>query len=126
MYRVLVVEDIPDTQEGLVSLLNDVYDDWNTDAAGSVDEAKALMDGAVQQDAPYDVVILDFYLPKEMGHMPEGSLQLTEYALKQLPAALIIQMTAFEDDKDLKENLLGPRLQDPDRRVVFIPKRQGF
>jgi CheY-like chemotaxis protein len=106
--------------------LKDVYPEWLPDAAGSVDDATALIDEAVERGSPYDVVILDLHLPKKQGFMPAPSLHLTEYAFRQLPEALIIQVTAYEDDRDLKEKLLTPKLQDPDRRLLFLPKREGY
>jgi CheY-like chemotaxis protein len=126
MYRILVVEDIPETQEGMVMALTDRDLGWTVEAASAISEAKVFIARATEEDSPYAVVILDYYLPEEVGQMPGPSLQLTEYALAKLPDALVIQMTAFEDDEELKEKLLRPSLEHPDRRIVFVPKGPHF
>ncbi len=125
MYRVLVVEDIPDVQEGMIAALVEIYQEWTVDAASSVSEAMKMIDQSVEEDLPYDVAILDFHLPEQVGHNPQPSLHLTRYALEKLPEALVIEITAFAGDPLLQKDLLNPNLQDPDRRMVFIPKRKG-
>jgi CheY-like chemotaxis protein len=122
MRYILIVEDSRETREGLRAVLQDVYKNWIVDVAGSVEEAKTKIKTSILERIPYDLVIQDYQLPLRTGGNPEGSLDLTDYLVGELPNALIIQITAFPDSPQLKDKVIQPMLANPDRRLMFVEK----
>lgn len=126
MYRVLIVEDIEETRENLAELLRDKYDEWVVDGAGSVNEAEAMVRKSISEEQPYDVLIVDYMLPKQRGYVPEPALDFTAKALECLPHVLLIQITAFMSDEALQAKLIHPMLAHPDPRMMFVEKNKDW
>lgn len=116
--RILIVEDDPNVQEGLVSALHDDYPYWEFSTAVSVRDAESQILASVEDGQPYDLTILDYHLPENnIGGNPEASPRLTNFVVAKLPDALIIQATAYDENE-----LVESRLLHPNPQIVFIKK----
>jgi CheY-like chemotaxis protein len=116
--RILIVEDDSNVREGLVSALQGDYPDWQIDEAESVNETKRKILSSIEDGRPYDLTILDYHLPEnKAGEHAEGSPRLTDFVVRNLPDALIIQATAYNENELIESRLLHPNLQ-----IVFIKK----
>jgi CheY-like chemotaxis protein len=126
MYRVLIVEDIEATRQNLSSLLSEMYDQWAVDGVESVAEADTKVEDALSKGEPYDLLIVDYHLPASRGSNPEPALDFTMRVFERLPNALVIQITAYMGEGDLQAKLIHPMLANPDPRLAFVPKNDGW
>jgi CheY-like chemotaxis protein len=126
MYNALIVEDFEPTLKSLSRLLTSECDQLSVGSAKTIAEADAKIETAISEGLPYDLVIVDYMLPKEAGLMPEPALALTSRIMDKLPEALIIQITAYRDDESLQKSLIHPMLTNPDPRLLFVEKTDDW
>ncbi len=81
----LIVDDEPEILDILPKYFS--HNDYECDAAGSVDSAKSLL-----KENEYDVVITDKNMPTGDGS-PEGGLELIRYIKEHDPSVVVILMT---------------------------------
>lgn len=108
MFRILIVEDIRDTLKQLQLFISEALRGPDAEpsvvihAAEAVEDAKQLILEAKERGQPYHAVVLDFKLPKQVGHNPE--LPDTDESLcllirQQTRDTLVAHITAYRDDE---------------------------
>ncbi|HYS10892.1 MAG TPA: response regulator [Myxococcales bacterium] len=107
MLRILIVDRDPDTLQALSHMLE--LEGWNSEAISDPDEALVLL----EQNGPYDVVLLDLSLP-----LPSGLAFVREK--ERRPAIAAIPVVAMTSDVGVPEALEGVA------RVLRKPFSIGF
>ena len=108
MFRILIVEDIRDTLKQLNLFISEALKEPDGEqnfvihTAEAVDDARRLILEAKGRGQPYHAVVLDFKLPKQMGHNPE--LPDTDESLcllirQQSRDTLVAHITAYRADE---------------------------
>jgi DNA-binding NarL/FixJ family response regulator len=95
-FCILLVEDQPETQVQLATFLRAGLPNAVVDTASSIEEAFQVL-----RDAPhaYDLVILDFKLPKKRGEMPEVDESICSHLMRFEPETIVSHITSHSDDK---------------------------
>jgi CheY-like chemotaxis protein len=102
-FRILVVDDEPLVLGPLVRLMEAAISRVEIDCAGTIKEASALIERSQQEGRPYDLAILDFKLPFQVGHQPAVDTSLCE-ALER-DAVPVIHYTAWPDDEAVQAHM---------------------
>lgn len=118
MFRFLVVEDISDTLEGLVHLLKETFPRCSVLTAATVAQGLDRLRGAYQQNAPFDVAILDFNLPRERGANTEIDVGLCDTARRLMPSLLVVHITGYMEDEKVVDHILNAHNGAEDRRFL--------
>jgi DNA-binding NarL/FixJ family response regulator len=96
MFRILLVEDQPNTLEELRSLLLEVFPNSLVATAETVAAGLQIINAAAP--LPFEVAILDFKLPAHSGENPEVDQSLCLALQETMPETLVIHITAFHED----------------------------
>ena len=105
MLRFLVVEDIADTLDQFKKLLLEEFDEAEVDTARTVNEGMVRLDSARRSGEDYDVVILDFRLPRDLGDNLEIDETLCGIVSLHMPDALIVHISSYGEDPIVKKHL---------------------
>lgn len=104
-FRVLIIEDIPETRQQLVLLYLEVFPGAVVDSAEHVEDALTLIGRARDAHLPYDIAVLDFKLPSAAGFNADVDLRLCPEILSWTPNTPIAHITAFPEDPTIREHL---------------------
>ena len=97
-FRILVVEDQPETLEQTMSLLTEAIPGSKIDKAQSVQEAIRMINEALECGESYDLVILDFKLPAEPGGHDSIDESVCKYVGEIMPSTVIGHMSSWLED----------------------------
>ena len=98
MWRILIVEDIGDVRDQLVNLLRGAFGEACIDTAACVKDAFALIEQAKESHEGYDVVLLDFKLPRTIEENPEIDESVCRCVRDSMPYAYIVHFTGYGTD----------------------------
>jgi len=124
MFRILIVEDIIETLRQLKALLteslctteNELH---QIETALTVEDAHKLIVQARADKRPYDAIILDLMLPKQLGDSTEVDESLCLMVQRFMPSTLIAHITAYTDDKTVREHLKNYHIEQIDRSFAL-------
>lgn len=123
MFRILVVEDVRNALLMLKGLLSEEFPEAVIDIASSIVEAQKLLKVAMEEGFPYHAVVLDFKLPlNQEGEDPQIDESLCKYVREVFPWTLIVHMTAFPDDPQIKQHMDHFHKEENDRNAFYVPK----
>ena len=103
MFRILLVEDDSPTVNQITKLIEEEILEARVDSAMTVQDAIALL--RKNSTRPYDAIILDFRLPATTGEHDEVDESVCYEARMLMPDALMVHITAFEDDPQIVHHL---------------------
>lgn len=104
MFYLLIVEDEAVTLDQLGKLLLEAFPGIRIDTATTVEEGRRRLEAA--RPWPYDAVILDIMLPKnDESPTEEPDYTLCMDTAAWMPAALVVHMTSYRDNKDVEEHI---------------------
>ncbi len=126
LFWILVVEDVSDTLEQLVSLIQESIGEVGIDKAVAVDAAIKMIRQRRKEAVRYDLAILDFKLPAGQGDDPEvDETVCRELRRDRVP---IIHITGFPNDPIIQAHMNTVH-QRPDlagANVSLLPKDRGW
>jgi CheY-like chemotaxis protein len=126
MPRILVVEDIEETREELRLLLSEGMRDSVVVTAGTSKEALNCLARDSAAGRKCDVVIVDYKLPPDVGHNDEVDESICSEVRKTIPGALLVHITAYPNDKRVRDHAISTDLGDPaGPRCALISKLEG-
>lgn len=105
MFRILIVEDEPNTSEELQQIIREQIDDASVEIAMNVPEAIACIDRAKNSNQLFHAVVLDMMLPPKAGISPILDETICRALRRVMPYTLIAHITAFDDDQNVKDHL---------------------
>jgi CheY-like chemotaxis protein len=103
MFRILLVEDDPPTVSQITKAIEEEIPQARVDSATTVQEAVTCLNKYATR--PYDAIILDFRLPASTGEHDEVDESVCFEARTLMPDALMVHITAFEDDPQIIHHL---------------------
>lgn len=126
-FRVLIVEDEEFKSERLHHLFSEYLEkasipEFEVVSAHTAEQARKLLDAALQPGLAFDVCVLDMKLSDRQGDPPT----LNESLFRQLRASgqesVVIHTTAYPDDPKLMSYILDEAMRSPvGPRSVFVP-----
>lgn len=122
MYRILIVEDVDTTLNGIYTLLTDEFPDSQIDRASTVNEGRELIIESQESDNVHNVVILDFKLPTQYGDNPEVDEELCKLIRQATNQTLVIHITAHPDDEKIQKHLEEVHLSKVSSNSIIISK----
>lgn len=134
LFRILIVEDIKDTLKQLRLYISEALREPDgapsvvIQTAESVEDAKHLILEAKEREQPYHAVVLDFKLPKQMGHYPELpniDESLCLLIRQTMSATLVAHITAYIDDEVVRSHLRLVHQEQVDPRALVFSKAEG-
>ena len=112
--NILVVEDVEQTLELMADYLRYEYPEAQIHTATTVDEAIARIDGAAELGIKFDVVVLDFLLPRHRGGQPELDLDWRErLAAVTSSGSVVFHISAYTNDSRIVSHLQAEPLKHP-------------
>jgi len=105
MTRILVAEDERHTVEQLTVLLAAEFKGVQIDAATTISTALDHVTRTYEKGQAYDVAVLDFKLPRDLGDNPEVDEEVCNTVSSQMPDALIVHITGYGDAEQVREHL---------------------
>lgn len=125
--KILIVDDVPKTLSVFVELFEVTFQLTSPTivTAGTVDEARAALQAARDDKAPFDVAILDTRLPLHENQVDTSDFSLGATARQWFPKIFIVQVTAFGDDKEILRFVPPEELRNPEV-YAYIPKAPGW
>ena len=126
MYRILIVEDDENTRVHVSQYLRELFGNSEVivDTSETVEDARCLINEA---ELAYDCVILDFMLPKEAGHAPDGDLSLCGLVRERMPTTVVAHVSAFFGESGVLQAHIQEfhnELVDP--RAIVLPKDENW
>ena len=112
MFRILIVEDIRPTLDQLEKLLQEMNPATEVDGAETVDEARQMLVFRDREGETYDAAIVDFKLPMAPGENPEFDTTICDMVSERMPDALIVHITAYEDQKIVADHIRERHVAD--------------
>jgi CheY-like chemotaxis protein len=125
MFRILLVEDDEFTLSQMKALLHEALQEPDNqihhqiDTAFDVQTARRLIESAVVTKRPYDAVVLDLILPSQSGAYAEFDESLCVTIRALMPAALVVHVTAYENDEQVKTHVQKNHYEVVDRSFVL-------
>ena len=104
-FRIFLAEDNDQFAQQLILLLRRAMPLVRIERAHSVSEGGRLIEKALQSGEPYDLAILDFKLPANLGEYPEVDESLCRRLTYGMPSAVIGHITSFREDKLVVEHV---------------------
>ena len=125
--RILIVEDIERTLRQAERLLAESLDNVAITTAETVSEAMKVIGEAESNGQVFEVAIVDFMLPLESGREPHMDRDVRMRLREFMPDGLLLYVTAYADDDEVKEYLLDVELGDSSGpRAVRLPKDENW
>lgn len=122
-FRVLIVEDSASTANQLLGLLRDSFPTLEVDSALTQDEALSQVNAAADQHKQYDLVFLDFKLPRRPGEVPEVNQEVYRTLRDRSAQSFVVHTSAYAHDPEITRRILSEATQAPFRpRSVFLSK----
>jgi hypothetical protein len=75
------------------------------------DEAMGYVDRAIEQEWPYDAALIDFQLPDPVTGGFRMALSVCKHIMNTMPKALVIHMTGYLDDPEIRDNVREMNLE---------------
>jgi CheY-like chemotaxis protein len=121
--RILIVEDDSTTSYQLTQLLSAQIPQLEIQSASTQHEAMSQIQTAIEFNCPFDIVLLDFLLPKDRGDSPEVNESVFRTLRKSLQDSVVIHTSGYVDDPDLMKFILREAMGSPfGPRSVFLSK----
>lgn len=118
--RFLIVENEPGTVSNLKNKLKNAIPGAVIESSATVMDGKEKLGLAYDCKGLYDVVILDFKLPRDGSDPTETADFSLGFLLGKLcPETLVIHMTAWPDDPDFKRLRPAPGIPGAGQRLFF-------
>ena len=106
MFRFLVVEDDKNTLEEILSRLNKIFPGCSIEFTESARPAVELVVKSSETNRPFDVAILDFKLPWDLGDNPEINTKICDKIRELTSYTFVIHITSYNDDPHALRHLL--------------------
>jgi len=105
MFKILIVEDEPETSEELERIITEEIDDVYVETAMNVPEGIRCIEAAKASNQLYQAVVLDMMLPPEDGATAAFDEKLCGLVRQKMPHTLIAHITFWKDDDKVKNHL---------------------
>ena len=119
-FRMLLVEDDDYARRQLTKLLTAASSGLIVDEAATVDEAFERLSHCGR---PYELVLLDFKLPRSSGQQPEVDESICLHLASTLPETIVSHITSFAADPQISAHL--DRVHPPSRARGFVIEKMG-
>jgi len=126
MFRILIVEDIRPTLDQLEKLLQEMIPATEVDGAETVDEARQMLVFRDREGETYDAAIVDFKLPMAPGENPEFDTTICDMVSERMPDALIVHITAYEDQKIVADHIRERHVRRPNLSMCLTKMEVGW
>ncbi len=123
MLRILIVEDDENVLTQLGSLLRAAFPAVQVEIADTTEHGLALVQQSKETKRPYDVIILDFHLPRHTGEVAETDTSICHEASVG-PYPFIIHVSAHENDVKIQQHLSLKHLEEVHDKSIFISKNK--
>jgi hypothetical protein len=104
-FRLLIVEDRVQYLEQCVSLVRGAVPEAIIDTARSINDALRKIEEALADGVVYDLAILDFKLPREIGEEDSIDETICERLSLLMPSTVVSHFTAFESEEEVKAHM---------------------
>lgn len=121
MFKILIVEDDPDTSEELREIIREQIDDVDIESAMTVPDGRKFIEAAAKTSQHFHAVVLDMMLPSGDGEPATFDETLCSLVRQRMPHTLIAHITYWKDDDKVKnhfESVHGPSEIDLSFRLL--------
>lgn len=119
VFRVLLVEDEPDTRTQITELIEERIPGCLVNAVGSVADGQKLIEQARVTNVPFLAAVLDIKVPKTFGEEPQTDATLCVEFQASFREGLVFHITGFKGDPDVDEHIRQEHPPDKPRGFVF-------